>query len=78
MKLISAEKLKSWLDGKGRGSLGELAYETKISVHTLTQMAYGKYKSQPGPHIREKLCEATGMSESELFPPAPTGEEEAS
>jgi len=67
--------LKEWAEKNGDFAEAKLAAEAKISPSTAYKLLRDTYPAIPREPIRERLSELLGVTEDELFPPAPTGEE---
>lgn len=65
---VDEHRLNEWMAKKGPSGLTVLVEETRLSIHTLYRMSAGIYKNEPSPATRKAMCDATGMSEDELFP----------
>ena len=66
-RLTDLNRLRAWVDEGGSERIAKLI-DTGVSMYTLDQMLRGNYKKSPRGSTRKLFCDATGLSEDELFP----------
>ena len=72
MRTVNGKKLKTWLERQGDRAKAQLHLDSGVSMDWIEKVTSGRYKSAPRRITINALCEATGMSEDELFPLAAT------
>lgn len=75
---INTKLIREWVEKMGDSGRAKLALEARISVTMVQQLLADCYPQFPRETTRDRLCEALGVSEDELFPPVAAGENEAS
>lgn len=70
------EHLDIWIEKNGPNGMAKLAIESGVSLCTLTKVRSGYVPTRA--NTRKRIYQTIGVSEGELFPVLPDGEERAS
>jgi transcriptional regulator with XRE-family HTH domain len=73
---VERDILDMWIDQNKPSAVAKLALESGISASTIEKVRLGYVP--PKKSTRRRLYECIGVSENELFPILPDGEEQAS
>lgn len=65
-KRVARDLIDRWIDKNGPDGLLELARKSGVSSSTITRARLGSPPKKQ--HTRDRLCEAIGVTESQLFP----------
>jgi|GEM_PF-2679432 len=68
MRRVNGKRLKNWLEKEGERARAQLYLDTGVSMDWIAKVTSGRYKSAPRRTTINALCEATGISEDDLFP----------
>lgn len=67
-RTINTELLRKWIAKKDPIGKARLSIDAQVSVSLIDKLVAGTYGSVPKDYIRERICDATGLKEDELFP----------
>lgn len=65
---VQRSLIDSWIDKHGPDGLLRLADRSGVSSSTISKARLGRVPKRQ--NIRDRLCEAIGVKEDQLFPPA--------
>lgn len=68
MRQVNAKRLRDWLEAQGDGAKVDLHKKSKVSLGWIEKAVSGRYRFSVREITRAALCEATGLTEEELFP----------
>ena len=73
MRQINGKRLKQWIENHGDDAKVRLHLKSRVSLTWIEKVISGRYQSVPRQLTQEALCDATGLSLDELFPPVTAG-----
>lgn len=67
-RTINTELLRKWIAKHDPIGRARLSIDARVSTSLIDKLLAGTYGCIPKDYIRERICVATGLKESDLFP----------